>query len=82
MAQRTPEVVDFIDKLVAVRKRGGLTQGEVALRMGLSKSAVCNLETRRTSGMTLRNALRYADAVGADLQVQWLGEWDDEEEEF
>ena len=54
--------------LIAARSRAGLTQGEVAERMGTTQSVVARLESgRRTPSM--RTVQRYAQAVGARAVV-------------
>ena len=56
-------------ELIAARARMGLTQADVAQRMGTTQSAIARLESGRTSP-TLRTLQRYAHAVGARLRVQ------------
>jgi DNA-binding XRE family transcriptional regulator len=50
------------------RARSGLTQAEIAKRMGTTQSAVARLETERLP--SLRTLKRYAEAVGAKLVVK------------
>lgn len=50
------------------RARSGLTQAEIARRMGTTQSAVARLETERLP--SLRTLKRYAEAVGAKLVVR------------
>lgn len=54
--------------LIAARTRAGLTQAEVAERMGTTQSAVARMESgkRMPSLQTLR---RYAEATGARAEV-------------
>ena len=55
-------------ELIAARSRAGLTQGEVAERMGTAQSVVARLESgRRVPSM--RTVQRYAQAVGARAVV-------------
>ena len=55
-------------ELIAARSRAGLTQGEVAERMGTTQSAVARLESgKRTPSM--RTVQRYAQVVGARAVV-------------
>ena len=55
-------------ELIAARSRAGLTQGEVAARMGTTQSVVARLESgKRTPSM--RSVQRYAQAVGARAVV-------------
>lgn len=60
---------EISDQLVKARLRAGLSQTELAARMGTSQSAIARLE----SGLTLPSAktlLRYAQATGSKLQVR------------
>jgi transcriptional regulator with XRE-family HTH domain len=54
------------------RARSGLTQAEIARRMGTTQSAVARLETERLPSLTTLK--RYAKAVGAKLVVRLEGE--------
>lgn len=51
-------------ELVAARARAGLTQEEVAQRMGTTQSTVARLESGKRPP-SLRTVQRYAQAVGA-----------------
>ena len=51
-------------ELIAARSRAGLTQGEVAERMGTTQSVVARLESGRQAP-SMRTVQRYAQAVGA-----------------
>lgn len=51
-------------ELVAARSRAGLTQEEVAERMGTTQSTVARLESGKRPP-SLRTVQRYAQAVGA-----------------
>ncbi|QNE89939.1 helix-turn-helix transcriptional regulator [Corynebacterium incognita] len=58
----------FIEQLVMVRKRKGLTQRDIAQRMGVDRSVVSRFESisqLNSKNHTLRTARRYAEAVGA-----------------
>ncbi len=61
------EEFDLAGVMIAARKRAGLTQQDVAERMGVSQPAVAKIE----SGKTLRvdTLQRYAKAVGARLNL-------------
>ena len=51
-------------ELIAARSRAGLTQGEVAQRMGTTQSVIARLEGGRRMP-SIRTVQRYAQAVGA-----------------
>jgi len=56
-------------ELVAARLRAGLSQVELAERMGTSQSAVARLESGQTLPST-KTILRYAKATGSRLHVR------------
>jgi predicted transcriptional regulator len=66
MAQRRRAL---LDDLVARRRAAGLSQGEVAQRMGTSQPAVARLEAGQVDAR-MSTLQRYADAVGARLHVR------------
>ncbi|MGL5115694.1 MAG: helix-turn-helix transcriptional regulator [Beijerinckiaceae bacterium] len=55
-------------EISSARARSGLTQAEIARRMGTTQSAVARLETERLP--SLSTLKRYAEAVGARLVVK------------
>lgn len=60
---------DLVAAMVEVRKRAGLTQKDVAERMGISQPAVAKIESGRSLNVnTLR---RYAAATGTKLRVSF-----------
>lgn len=63
MAQRRREL---IAELVAQRKAAGLSQTEVAARMGTSQSSVARLEASHPD-TRLSTLQRYAGAVGQEI---------------
>ena len=71
MARRRKELSEA---LVTRRRAVGLSQTEVAARMGTSQSAVARLEAGEAD-IRLSTLERYADAVGLDLGWQ-VGERD------
>lgn len=60
---------ELIDTLIFMRKKSGLTQDEVAQRMGTQKSNICRLEKggSNPSWKTLQN---YAHACGFELAMK------------
>jgi len=56
-------------ELVRARQRAGLSQTELAERMGTSQSAIARLESGRTlpSAKTL---LRFAEATGSKIELR------------
>lgn len=55
-------------ELIAARSRAGLTQGEVAARMGTTQSVIARLESGKRAP-SMRSVQRYAQAVGARAVV-------------
>jgi predicted transcriptional regulator len=55
-------------ELIAARSRAGLTQDEVAQRMGTTQSVVARLESGKCAP-SMRSVQRYAKAVGARAVV-------------
>ena len=55
-------------ELSVERVRQGLTQEEVARRMGVGRPRIAQMENR-PEGVSLARIARYAEAVGARLQV-------------
>jgi transcriptional regulator with XRE-family HTH domain len=56
----------LVDELVVRRRAQGLSQTEVAARMGTSQSAVARLEAS-TGDLKVSTLERYAAAVGAPI---------------
>ncbi len=56
-------------ELVKARLRAGLSQAELAARMGTSQSAVARLESGQTLPST-KTLLRFAKATGSKFQVR------------
>lgn len=52
----------------AARARSGLTQAQIAAKMGTTQSAVARLETERLPSLTTLK--RYAEATGSRLVVK------------
>ena len=61
--------------LLEARKQSGLTQDEIAVRMGTSKSAVSRLESSMRDpkhSPTFETIRRYAKACGKRVEIQLL----------
>jgi len=56
-------------ELIAARSRAGLTQGDVAQRMGTTQSVIARLESGGRMP-SMRTVQRYAHAVGARAVLQ------------
>jgi ribosome-binding protein aMBF1 (putative translation factor) len=58
-------------ELVRARVRAGLSQAELAARMGTSQSAIARLESGQTLPST-KTLLRFAKATGSKVHVRLL----------
>jgi predicted XRE-type DNA-binding protein len=73
-AEHEPEVaqnwsaIKLVSELRALRESKGLTQAQVAERMGIPQPHVARIE-RRPWGTGFARILAYAHAIGADLSV-------------
>ena len=56
-------------ELIAARMKAGLTQGDVAARMGTTQSVVARIESGRVTP-SMRTVQRFASAVGARAVVR------------
>lgn len=64
-----------LDALLNARKEAGLTQAEVAARMGVSQPVLARIESSissRKHSPTLATLRRYAEACGKKLVIQML----------
>ncbi len=59
----------FLPELIAARTQAGLTQGDVAARMGTTQSVVARIESGRGTP-SMRTVQRFASAVGARAVVR------------
>ena len=61
-----------LDALLQARKQAGLTQAEVAARMGIAQSALARIESSlgsRKHSPSLATLRRYAEACGKKLTI-------------
>ena len=66
-AQR--EEFELIHELIAARSRAGITQGEIAQRMGTTQSVIARLEGGKRQP-SMRTVQRYAKAIGCRAVVR------------
>ncbi|HPN02367.1 MAG TPA: helix-turn-helix transcriptional regulator [Methylotenera sp.] len=69
------EEMPMLDEILAIRKAAGLTQAQVAERMGSTAPAVSRLEDALISGKhspSLATLRKYAAAVGKRLEVHFV----------
>jgi predicted transcriptional regulator len=61
----------FLDEVLKARSKTGLTQAEVAERMGTTQSAVARLESANAKhSPSLATLQRYAQALGHRVEVR------------
>jgi DNA-binding XRE family transcriptional regulator len=61
-----------LGELLRARQRAGMTQADVADRMGIAQASVARLESSagsRKHAPSIATLRRYADAVGCDLRI-------------
>lgn len=61
----------LVEEMIAARGRAGLTQADVAARMGTTQSVVARIESGRNSP-NLKTLEKYARAVGTRVSVRLL----------
>jgi predicted transcriptional regulator len=67
------EEMPMLDMILAARKETGLTQAQIAERMGTKASAVARLESSLCSGKhspSIATLRKYAKALGKQLEVR------------
>lgn len=63
----------FLDEVLKARVAAGLTQAEVAKRIGTTQSAIARLESVEAKhSPTLATLRRYADALGYSVQIRLI----------
>ena len=66
---------EVLDEILKARAKAGLTQAELAARMGITQSAVARLETAMGKhSPSIGTLKRYASALGYRLQVRLVKE--------
>src|SRR3989304_5764342 len=72
---RIAEEFEFLDEILKARAEAGLTQADVAARIGTTQSAVARLESADVKhSPSIATLKRYASALGYRLQVRRLKE--------
>ena len=69
------EEFDFLDEVLRARADAGLTQAEVAARVGTTQSAIARLESAGTRhSPSIATLQRYAKALGRKVQIRLVKE--------
>lgn len=70
------EEFELLDQILKARAAAGLTQAELAERIGTTQSAVARMETALANGKkhspTIATLRRYAAALGYRVQVRFV----------
>ena len=64
------EEFELLDELLKARHHAGLTQAEVAKRMGAKSPAVARLDAGEEPSPTVETLRKYAEAVGCRLEIR------------
>ena len=56
-------------ELAALRDKLGITQRELATRMGVTQPAIAKLESGRAKNLELRTLCRWTTALGGQLEI-------------
>lgn len=68
---RVAEEFEFLDEILKARAAAGLTQADVAAKIGTTQSAVARLESADAKhSPSIATLQRYASALGCKLQVR------------
>ena len=61
----------FLDQVLAARKAAGLTQADIARRIGTTQSAIARLESSAGKRLpSLATLHKYASAVGCHVEIR------------
>lgn len=69
------EEFELLDELLAARKNAGLTQAQVAERMGTKATAITRMESNLAtgqSGPSYATLKKFARATGKKLQIRFV----------
>lgn len=72
LRREVDELVDQMmiqQRLTEMRERAGMTQRELARRVGVSQPVIARMESRRIRNVTLKTLVRAASALGATLKI-------------
>ncbi|ECT1022500.1 XRE family transcriptional regulator [Salmonella enterica] len=65
----------LLDEMLAARKKAGLTQAQVAERMGTKATAITRMESNLASGLSgpsFTTLKKFAKATGKKLQIRFV----------
>jgi len=65
----------LLDQMLSARKNAGMSQTDVAEKMGTKQTAITRIESSLASGKlspSLATLSKYANAVGCDINIQFV----------
>lgn len=65
------EKIDLAVQILKFRQRAGLSQRELARRIGTSQSVIARMESPEYGGYSIRMLRRIAAALGTRLQIEF-----------
>jgi ribosome-binding protein aMBF1 (putative translation factor) len=71
---RTQPFAEIAMEVVRVRSEAGLSQTELARKIGTSQSAIARIECLDYGKVNIQTLQKIADALGLKLQVQFMRE--------
>jgi len=79
---RLDEEFSFLDEFLKARSVAGVTQAEVAKRIGTTQSAIARMEAGRGKhSPSLATLQRYARAIGCRLELRLINEMETSKKE-
>ena len=72
MVQEELEGMQIAQDLVRIRERHGLTQKDVAERIGVSQPLIARLEAGKAPNVQLKTLIRYAAAAGSSVRLSFV----------
>lgn len=74
MVEREAPLRELQKQMILARQTAGLSQAEVARRMGTSRSTISRLESVNNDNWPTFDTVRdYARAVGCEIEVKFVG---------
>ena len=69
--ERLKPEFEFLDQVLSARKAAGLTQADIARRIGTTQSAIARLESASGKHLpSLATLHKYANAVGCRVEIK------------
>jgi DNA-binding XRE family transcriptional regulator len=72
MVQEELEGMQIAQDLVRIRERHGLTQKDIAERIGVSQPLIARLEAGKAANVQLKTLIRYAAAAGSSVRLSFV----------